>query len=32
VTGASDVEYRLAGPYAIEIDGQALDEYVAWEI
>ena len=24
--------YRLAGPYAIELGGQALDEYVAWEI
>jgi len=23
--------YRLAGPYAIELGGQALDEYVAWE-
>jgi len=21
----------LAGPYAIEVDGQALDEWVAWE-
>jgi len=24
--------YRVAGPYAIELGGQALDEYVAWEI
>jgi len=24
--------YRLAGPYAVEIDGQSLDEYVAWEV
>jgi hypothetical protein len=24
--------YRLAGPYAIELDGRALDEYVAWEV
>ncbi|HUE29734.1 MAG TPA: hypothetical protein VMR79_02600 [Verrucomicrobiae bacterium] len=24
--------YRLAGPYAIELGGQALDEYVAWEV
>ena len=23
--------YRLAGPYAIELGGQPLDEYVAWE-
>jgi uncharacterized lipoprotein YbaY len=26
------VEYRLAGPYAIEVDGRAVDEYVAWEV
>ena len=25
-------EYRLAGPYAIELAGRALDEYVAWEV
>jgi len=25
-------EYRLAGPYAIDIAGEAVDEYVAWEI
>ena len=24
--------YRLAGPYAIEVDGRSLDEYVAWEV
>jgi hypothetical protein len=24
--------YRLAGPYGIELDGEALDEYVAWEV
>ena len=24
--------YRLAGPYAIELSGRALDEYVAWEV
>jgi len=24
--------YRLAGPYAIEVGGHALDEYVAWEV
>jgi len=29
---AGVVAWRLAGPYAIEIDGQALDEYVAWEV
>jgi hypothetical protein len=29
---AADGDYRLAGPYAIELDGRALDEYVAWEI
>ena len=23
--------YRVAGPYAIELGGQPLDEYVAWE-
>lgn len=26
------IPYRVAGPYPIEVDGQALDEYVAWEI
>ena len=25
------VSYRVAGPYEIEVAGQALDEYVAWE-
>jgi len=25
-------EYRVAGPYAIELNGEAFDEYVAWEI
>ena len=30
---ADDVgAYRLAGPYAIELDGRSLDEYVAWEV
>ena len=24
--------YRLAGPYLIELAGQPLDEYVAWEV
>ena len=24
--------YRLAGPYAIQVDGRSLDEYVAWEV
>jgi hypothetical protein len=28
---ADDLTYHLAGPYAIEIGGEALDEYVAWE-
>jgi hypothetical protein len=27
-----DATYRLAGPYPIELGGQALDEYVAWEV
>lgn len=27
-----DVVFHLAGPYAIEVGGQSLDEYVAWEI
>jgi hypothetical protein len=27
-----DAGYRLAGPYAIELEGRALDEYVAWEV
>jgi hypothetical protein len=26
------LEYRLAGPYPIELGGEALDEYVAWEV
>jgi hypothetical protein len=26
------VDYRLAGPYALEVDGRAVDEYVAWEV
>jgi len=26
------VSYRVAGPYEIELAGQPLDEYVAWEI
>ena len=25
-------DFRLAGPYAIELDGRAIDEYVAWEV
>jgi len=29
---AEDTSYRLAGPYPVEIDGQSLDEYVAWEV
>lgn len=29
---ADDTGYRLAGPYAIELDGRSLDEYVAWEV
>ena len=28
----ADGSYLLAGPYAIDISGQALDEYVAWEV
>ena len=26
------VAFRLAGPYAIDLEGRALDEYVAWEV
>ena len=26
------LEYRIAGPYPVELDGRALDEYVAWEV
>jgi hypothetical protein len=26
------IAYRVAGPYPIEVGGQVLDEYVAWEI
>jgi len=29
---ADGITYRLAGPYPIEVDGEALDEYVAWEV
>lgn len=29
---ADGIEYRIAGPYRIEIAGAALDEYVAWEV
>ena len=29
---APDLEYRVAGPYTIEMDGGPLDEYVAWEV
>ena len=25
-------EYRLAGPYAIDVAGEPVDEYVAWEV
>jgi hypothetical protein len=33
LTQAEDgASYRLAGPYSIEVGGQALDEYVAWEV
>lgn len=28
----AEAAYRLAGPYAIELGGRALDEYVAWEV
>ena len=28
----SDAAHRVAGPYAVDVDGQAFDEYVAWEI
>jgi len=29
---ADGIAYRLAGPYPIELEGRALDEYVAWEV
>jgi hypothetical protein len=29
---SDDFAYRLAGPYPIEVGGDALDEYVAWEV
>jgi len=29
---AETVDYRLAGPYPVELDGRSLDEYVAWEV
>jgi hypothetical protein len=27
-----DIDYRLAGPYPVEVNGEGLDEYVAWEV
>jgi hypothetical protein len=27
-----DFDYRLAGPYAVVLGGETLDEYVAWEV
>ena len=27
-----ELAYRVAGPYAIEVGGLTLDEYVAWEV
>lgn len=29
--GASGFDHAMAGPYAILVDGVALDEYVIWE-
>ena len=29
---ADGTGYRFAGPYRIDLDGQSLDEYVAWEV
>ena len=29
---ADGIIYRLAGPYPIEVEGRALDEYVAWGV
>jgi len=29
---ADGIAYRLAGPYPVELEGRALDEYVAWEV
>jgi hypothetical protein len=26
------LDYRQAGPYAVTVGGQRLDEYVAWEV
>lgn len=28
---AADLSWGVAGPYAIEVDGRPLDEWVAWE-
>lgn len=28
----ADDAYRLAGPYRITVEGETLDEYVAWEV
>ena len=32
LASAGGEQYRLAGPYRIELGGEALDEYVAWEV
>jgi hypothetical protein len=32
LTPYADLDYRLAGPYAVLIGGETLDEYVAWEV
>ena len=29
---AEEFGYRVAGPYAIDLGGEMLDEYVAWEV
>jgi hypothetical protein len=29
--GMGSLDYHLAGPYPILLDGHELDEYVAWE-
>jgi hypothetical protein len=26
------LNYRIGGPYAVDVSGRALDEYVAWEV
>ena len=30
-TASGQMDIQIAGPYPVEVDGSAYDEYVAWE-